>query len=128
MHGESCRLAFYGRLLWLLDDSQQQQELSKLRVFKIKERTGCIERMQPDGTTAICKQLFKKETDISVFTGLTVTTGGGVQGVIDGAFGKSGKFKVCFQNGNVPGPEDKQLFLRFKRYVYDPDKKRKPRQ
>ncbi len=39
---------------------------------QIKERIGCIERMQPDGTTAVCKGLFKKETDISVFTGLKV--------------------------------------------------------
>ena len=28
--------------------------------------------MQPDGTTAVCKGLFKKETDMSVFTGLKV--------------------------------------------------------
>jgi selenocysteine-specific elongation factor len=41
-------------------------------LVQVKERQGSIERMQPDGITAVCKGLFKKETDISVFTGLKV--------------------------------------------------------
>ena len=33
-HGESCRLAFYGRLLWILDHTNPS-ELSRLRVYKV---------------------------------------------------------------------------------------------
>ncbi|GAX74045.1 hypothetical protein CEUSTIGMA_g1495.t1 [Chlamydomonas eustigma] len=129
IHGESCRLCFYGRLLWLLDPSSMN-ELSKLKVYKVKERQGSIERMQPDGITAICKGLFKKETDISVFAGLKVHTTSGQEGVIEGSFGKSGKFKVTFGSGFTleSGSEEKHIFLRFKRFINDPDRKTKPRQ
>lgn len=41
-------------------------------LLQVKERRGVIERVQPDGTTAVCRGLFKKETDISVFLGLKV--------------------------------------------------------
>lgn len=46
-------------------------------LLQVKERRGVIERVQPDGTTAVCRGLFKKETDISVFVGLKVREAGG---------------------------------------------------
>ena len=33
-NGESCRLAFYGRLVWLVDHTNQES-MSKLRVYKV---------------------------------------------------------------------------------------------
>ena len=38
--------------------------------------------------------MFKKETDLSVFVNLKVTSGRGEEGVIESSFGQSGKFKV----------------------------------
>ena len=63
-----CRLAFYGRLARTLDPSSPSQLLS-LRVFKPKQREGVIERVEGDGCTAICRGMFKKDTDLSKFTG-----------------------------------------------------------
>lgn len=67
----TCRLAFYGRLAGLIETSDPQQ-MRKLRIFKVKRRTGSIDRVNKDGLSAVCKGMFKKETDISVFVGLKV--------------------------------------------------------
>lgn len=39
IHGETCRLAFYGRLLSLVDPCKPE-ELQKLRVFKVSLTPG----------------------------------------------------------------------------------------
>ncbi|KAG2429383.1 hypothetical protein HXX76_011148 [Chlamydomonas incerta] len=130
IHGEACRLAFYGRLVRLVDPAKPP-ELAELQVFKPKTRAGVIERLQPDGVTAIVRGLIKKESSVDVFVGLKVTTGRGEQGVIEGTFGKSGKLKV-----NVPGglaaegrsAADNAVTLRCKRYLYDPNAKKVLRQ
>ena len=44
-HGDSCRLAFYGRLL-LLVDQNRPEELSKLRVYKV-DRVMLLMRSHP---------------------------------------------------------------------------------
>ena len=55
-----------------------------------------------DEYTIIGRALFKKETNIQLFTGLKVQLSTGETGTLEGAFGQSGKFKVRI-NG-----EDKQ--------------------
>ncbi|GLC39063.1 hypothetical protein PLESTB_001289600 [Pleodorina starrii] len=125
-HGEACRLAFYGRLVSLVDPSRPE-ELARLRLFKVKSRSGTIERLQPDGATAIVRGLIKKESDVAVFLGLKVTTGRGEQGVIEGSFGKSGKLKVYFAGGLAAGGRsaaDDVITLRCKRYLFDPNAKK----
>lgn len=49
---------------------------------QLKERQGNISRIGPDGHSAVCKGLFKKESDISFFEGAKVVTGRGETGVI----------------------------------------------
>lgn len=51
-------------------------------VLQMKERTGMISRIAPDSCSAVCKGLFKKESDISFFEGAHVVTGRGEPGVI----------------------------------------------
>lgn len=51
-----------------------------------------------DDHSVIGRSLFKKETNIQLFVGLRVHLSTGELGVIDSAFGQSGKFKV-----HVPG-------------------------
>lgn len=70
----SCRLAFYGRLAALLDPDSAP-DLAALRVYKVKRRTGAIDRVTGDGHSAVCKGMFKKETDISLFSGMRVHSG-----------------------------------------------------
>ncbi|KAK9843360.1 hypothetical protein WJX74_010898 [Apatococcus lobatus] len=120
--GASCRQAFYGRLVHLLDTGDPQQ-LQQLRIFKLKQRRGIVERISPDKQSAVCRGMFKKDTDISLFSNLKVECCGGQTGTIEGAFGKAGKFKVAFPNG-LKGAADKmqEITLKFKRFMHDPDK------
>ena len=97
---------------------------ARLRVFKRKQREGAVERWA-DERTAIGRGLFKKETDISLFENMRVVTGAGHEGVLVGAFGKSGKYKVTFPGG-VPAEQREdashpcqRLTLRFKRFMGD---------
>lgn len=68
-----CRLAFYGRLAALIDHSDPEQ-MRRVSIFKVKRRSGSIDRVDKDGLGAVCKGMFKKETDITVFAGLKVST------------------------------------------------------
>ena len=90
-----------------------------LRTFKLKTRLGTIERIQPDGT-AICRGLFKKESDMNAFIGQRVLTGKGEEGVIEGGFGKSGKAKVSFRCPIDPSlarlPHDNKIVLTIKKF------------
>lgn len=102
---------------------------------QLKERAGSIERLAPDGGSAVCRGLFKKETDMGLFEGLRVTTGAGEVGVIAGRFGLSGKFKVEFPPPGLAqaarsgrSAADNALLLRYKRYVYDQRDKHSIRQ
>lgn len=47
-----------------------------------------------DDYSVIGRSLFKKETNIQMFVGLKVKLSTGEEGVIEGGFGQSGKFKV----------------------------------
>lgn len=51
-----------------------------------------------DDHSVIGRSLFKKETNIQLFVGLKVNLSTGELGVIDSAFGQSGKFKI-----HIPG-------------------------
>jgi selenocysteine-specific elongation factor len=86
-----------------------------------KTKEGSIERILPDGCTAICKGMFKKETDLSVFEGLQVRTGAGEVGCIEGRFGSSGKVRVGFTAAlTAPrAPQNNRITLSYKRYVFD---------
>ncbi|XP_045390690.1 LOW QUALITY PROTEIN: selenocysteine-specific elongation factor [Lemur catta] len=107
IHANTCRLAFHGVLLHGLEDrNYAETALPSLRVFKLKHKHGLVERAMDDGSV-IGRSLFKKETNIQLFVGLRVRLSTGEVGVIAGAFGQSGKFKV-----HVPGglsPESKRI-------------------
>jgi len=53
-----------------------------------------------DERTVIGKTLFKKETKIQAFLGLKVQLSTGETGIIEGAFGTTGKFRV-----SIPGTQ-----------------------
>ena len=118
--GSTCRLALHGHLAAVFETGDRLP--SSVRVFKRKRREGTVERWA-DERTAVCRGMFKKETDISLFEGMAVTTAGGHAGVIAGAFGKSGKYKVTFSAGvpaeqrDDPGSDAQKLVLEFKKYV-----------
>ncbi|XP_004999706.1 selenocysteine-specific elongation factor isoform X5 [Cavia porcellus] len=109
IHANACRLAFHGLLLHGLEDrSYTESILPTLKVYKLKHKHGLVERAMDD-YSVIGRSLFKKETNIQLFVGLKVHLSTGELGVIDSAFGQSGKFKV-----HIPGglsPESKKILM-----------------
>ncbi|XP_039730538.1 selenocysteine-specific elongation factor isoform X2 [Pteropus medius] len=107
IHTNMCRLAFHGVLLHGLEDKNYAESLlPRLRVYKLKHKHGLVERVIDD-YSVIGRSLFKKETNIQLFVGLKVHLSTGELGVIDSAFGQSGKFKI-----HIPGglsPESKKI-------------------
>ncbi|CAI5500685.1 unnamed protein product [Closterium sp. Naga37s-1] len=89
----TCRMAFHGRILAPIDPTTMHSGSQPLRIYKVKSREGVIDRVV-DSHSLIGRGLFKKETDISKFVGLRVSTVEGAQGTIQSPFGKSGKFKA----------------------------------
>ncbi|XP_030632457.1 selenocysteine-specific elongation factor [Chanos chanos] len=153
IHSNACRLAFHGRLLEGFEEKNYTEIcLPRLKISKDKHREGTVERVTDD-YTVIGRNLFKKETNLQLFTGLKVTLSSGEMGVIEGGFGQSGKIKIRVPEGLKE--ETKQLLsssakkkgkggaksevtkeeepktdsqpisihLNFKRYIYDPHKK-----
>eukprot|EP00026_Physarum_polycephalum_P006483 Phypoly_transcript_06527.p1 GENE.Phypoly_transcript_06527~~Phypoly_transcript_06527.p1 ORF type:complete len:526 (+),score=74.82 Phypoly_transcript_06527:151-1728(+) len=119
IHSNSCRIAFFGNLLRQIDPTRAAL-FSQLRIFKIKTKTGSIERVH-DPNTLIGKDLFKKETDMNLFVGMKIKKDNGEIGVIESSFGKSGKFKARFTNDQTGATGN--LHLSIKRYIYDQSKK-----
>ena len=123
---KTCRLAFYGRLARPINLEHDYKELRFIKAFKVKEREGAIDRVI-DAHYAIGRGMFKRETDMSSFQGMKVLTCRGEEGLIDGAFGKSGKFKLYFKDGIRAIENDAghvRLLLRFKRHAFDKENKR----
>lgn len=106
-----CRVAFHGRLL-------DKGDVSKLKIYKIKQKEGRVARVE-DKKHLVGKELFNKETNMQQFVGLKLQTAAGDIGTIASAFGKSGKFKVNFdQPLSHKVKTNSKLILRFKRYLF----------
>uniref|UniRef100_A0A2R8M3M4 Selenocysteine-specific elongation factor n=2 Tax=Callitrichinae TaxID=9480 RepID=A0A2R8M3M4_CALJA len=100
IHSNTCRLAFHGILLHGLEDRNYADSfLPRLKVYKLKHKHGLVERAMDD-YSVIGRSLFKKETNIQLFLGLKVHLSTGELGIIDSAFGQSGKFKI-----HIPEPQ-----------------------
>ncbi|XP_028415189.1 selenocysteine-specific elongation factor-like [Dendronephthya gigantea] len=146
IHLNTCRLAFHGKFLEMFTDKNYTETmLPRLQIFKTKSRVGEVERVV-DEYSLIGKGLFKKETNMALFSNLKVRLSTGEAGVIEGSFGQSGKFKVRIPGGLSPesfsmmnaGQRKKgkgrgvdegekmtsvKIILDFKRYIFDPEKK-----
>lgn len=104
IHANMCRLAFHGVMLEAISDPKYTQTvLPRLKVYKNKSREGVVER-KADDYTVICRGLFKKESNMEAFVRMNVSLSTGEEGIIEGGFGQSGKFKV-----RLPG----KIFLKI---------------
>lgn len=129
IQANTCRLAFSGRLMSKFDVGK---EMHKIRFYTRKERAGSVDRLgepykrNDDGKIVRYEvygcDLFRKETNMNDFIGLHLETERGDIGVIQSSFGTAGKFRMHFPAGTTVRNGEK-LFLRFKRYANDTDKK-----
>lgn len=139
----TCRIAFSGRVTQVIPEGDNLDKY--VRVYKNKEKIGIVDRVDlPKNAPLdypvdqiIGRGLFKRDTDITPFLGLKVTIqtkakpndAKGTQqqqeefvneatGYIDSTFGKTGKFKVTFRNGNLTKARaGDRIVLMFKKYV-----------
>lgn len=134
IHTSSCRLAFEGQMLMpLTSEKYKQEDLPRLKVFKIKEKTGLVERANNE-MELIGKNMFKKETNIHLFDNFKVKLDNGLIGKLDGPFGQSGKFKIRLDQplndelkalllGKKKKTEDHasktEVKLTFKKYIFN---------
>ena len=94
VHTSSCRLAFEGQIIHTFkSEKYKSEDLNRLKVFKLKEKSGLIERANNE-YELIGKNMFKKESNLQLFDGFKVKISTGEIGVMDGPFGQSGKFKI----------------------------------
>mmetsp|Transcript_60525 Transcript_60525/g.131138 ORF Transcript_60525/g.131138 Transcript_60525/m.131138 type:complete len:680 (+) Transcript_60525:81-2120(+) len=123
IHSPNCRMAFFGRILAPMDI----KDMKSLKLVKMKSKTGFIERLdKQDSSCAICKDMFKPDTDMSLFIGLKVIhEESGTEGILEGTYGQDGKFRVRFPHElkikmdakqNAKGIERVTLF--FKTYDF----------
>jgi len=129
IQANTCRLAFSGRLVQKFDASK---EMGMMNFYTKKERAGIVDRLgepyKRNDDEQIVRyeifgsELFRKETNMNEFLGLHLETEKGDVGVIQSSFGTSGKFRMNFPAGTTVRNGDK-LYLRFKRYANDPEKK-----
>ena len=142
VNSTSCRLAFHGRPVWWAADREgwARTELPRLKVFKLKSKEGVVERAVNE-QEVIVRDLFKRETNMELFSGLAVRLLTGEEGILTGGFGQSGKVKVRVMAGlaadtlariGTGGKKGRETVagkpvtavLTFKRYIFDPDNKK----
>uniref|UniRef100_A0A1B6IRP7 Selenocysteine-specific elongation factor n=1 Tax=Homalodisca liturata TaxID=320908 RepID=A0A1B6IRP7_9HEMI len=145
IHTNNCRIAFYGRIVEAFSDKTYHQTvLPKLKIYKNKSKSGVVDRIVNE-YEVVCKDMFKKETRLDLFTGLRVSLSSGENGVIEGCFGQSGKIRVRIPQGLKPDTVSKfgskksrkgktedeetsvreslKVELKFKTYVFSENKK-----
>eukprot|EP00624_Nannochloropsis_granulata_P005195 evm.model.NODE_36750_length_17179_cov_27.146574.2 len=132
----SCRLAFHGTMLEVL----KEEDLKRLLIYKPKLREGSIYRLGepsrspsslpsslPRYREVMAQGFFKKETTLGPFVGMEVETGDGQVGRLESGFGKGGKVRIRFEGGREGGVEGvkvgNKLYIKFRRFVFDPMKK-----
>jgi len=116
---DECRLAFCGKIVAVLSDDS---ELAKLRVYKAKQRQGCVDKFI-DSRTAIGTDMFCKATNISLFVGLKVEldTRFHEVGTITNSFGDSGKFYIKFANKVKRKRSEKwkpKILLKSRKFIF----------
>ncbi|RHY29671.1 hypothetical protein DYB32_004968, partial [Aphanomyces invadans] len=87
-----CRIAFHGRV-----DATIEDVAASIRIGKVKERRGVVDKSLDDPSVVIVRDLFRKETNWDVFRHLRVqNTRTKAVGHLDGPFGKAGKCRAIF--------------------------------
>lgn len=126
INSKACRLAFWGNILQSFPQKDYKSMiLPQLKIFKIKERIGKIQRVICENEV-ISANLFKKESDREIFLGLSVILSTGERGKIDSTFGKSSKVKIRLFDPIKPDTinlKEVTIKLEFKKYIFTKDKK-----
>lgn len=129
LHSTNCRLVFWGRLHLPNGGTHGKDSknslLSDLKIFKEKSKEGRIQRIV-NSQEIIVDQMFKRDTNRSMFVGLKVRLSSGECGVIDSTFGSTTKVKVRLNDELKTetieqyknGKSDVKVMLKFKKFLF----------
>ena len=92
--------------------------MTQFKIAKIKQRVGSIEKLV-DSNTLLGKDLFSKETPIAPFIGMQIVLSNGKKGIISSSFGKSGKFKIKFEEEVTEEDAKCTISMPFKKLIFD---------
>eukprot|EP00928_Gymnodinium_smaydae_P044208 TRINITY_DN29507_c0_g3_i2.p1 TRINITY_DN29507_c0_g3~~TRINITY_DN29507_c0_g3_i2.p1 ORF type:complete len:680 (-),score=127.05 TRINITY_DN29507_c0_g3_i2:149-2188(-) len=125
----NCRIAMFGRVLCQTDP----KDLKSVKLVKMKSKVGFLERVdKQDPSLLICRDMFKADTDMSLFTGLKVVhERTGSEGILEGAYGQEGLFKVRFKkelrglqtDSKLKVSGDERITLFFKTFDFEKSRK-----
>lgn len=127
-HSNSCRLAFWGRIVWQTQNVNYEKELlPQLGIFKRKEKQGNVHRVV-NVNEIIVQNLFKKETNRDLYVGKQVQLSTGETGYIERTFGQTAKVCIVFPNGLAKETLEKLkserareilVLLHYKKYIFN---------
>ena len=70
VHTTECRVAFHGTLISSLPKKGPKEvDRSEIKVYKLKQKFGTVDHIADD-KTIVARELFKKETDLTIYRGL----------------------------------------------------------
>ena len=116
-----CRLAFYGPVR----HSIVEEEAARIRIYGWRSKEAQVYRLL-DVRGGLCYEcigykLVQESGNVAAFAGMCISTESGERGLIVGAFGAGGRFKVRFVQG-ARVAQGAKLVLRFKRFAGDRSK------
>lgn len=127
-HSNSCRLAFWGHILWQTQSVNYEKEvLPQLRIFKRKEKQGNVQRVV-SANEIIVQNLFKKEANRDLYVGKQVQLSTGETGCIERTFGQTAKVCIVFRDGltietleQLKSEHAKEVIVRLhcKKYIFN---------
>jgi len=127
IEANTCRIAFYGKILKGFDTDASKTIFKDLKILKWKEKKGVVDRVM-DQNTILVSQLFTKESNIDTFIGSKIQIPAiPTSGTIRGTFGQSGKIKVqsdtaLFTEENKDEIQKKlhgsEVILKIKKYLF----------
>ncbi|KAH8416235.1 hypothetical protein KR222_011728 [Zaprionus bogoriensis] len=98
VHSSSCRLAFWGRIVWQTQCVNYVKEvLPALRIYKRKLKQGHVQRVV-SANELIVQNLFQKQAKRELYVGKQVQLSTGEAGCIERSFGQTTKVCIVFPN------------------------------
>ena len=137
----SCRIAFYGRVIKVVELQPTVPATPLLKLFKFKHRKGSVDRVESASkkkaidpnelvNTFIGKGFFGNAADVTPFLNMQIQVGlknaneeqgytlEEEKGVIDSSFGLTGKYKVIFRGNGSKARSGDFVILNFKKLYF----------
>lgn len=102
INSNTCRISFFGNVVYeILDKRYTETLLPKLKIYKVKTKTGYVQTLINENEIIACK-LFQKLTSAQKFLNMKIKLSTGEVGYIDSTFGQKDKIRIRIPEGLQP--------------------------